>query len=82
MDFALKNAKSYNKQLITRKVVQYGCIFTRQIYFFSPKSFEKIKIPAVLHNIQCNNLYVSNDSKIDLQFPRDRIIWPRWFVGN
>ena len=42
--FALKNAKSYNKQFITRKVVQYGCIFTCQNYFFSPKRLEKIKL--------------------------------------
>ena len=42
--FALENAKSYNKQFITRKVVQYGCIFTRQIIFFSPKRLEKIKL--------------------------------------
>ena len=33
-EFALENAKSYNKQFITWKVVQYGCIFTRQIYLF------------------------------------------------
>ena len=42
--FALEKAKSYNTQFITRKVVQYGCIFTHQIYFFSPKRFEKIKL--------------------------------------
>ena len=29
---------------ITQKVVQYGCIFTRQIYFFSPKRLKKIKL--------------------------------------
>ena len=42
--FALENAKSYNKQFITRKVVRYGCIFTRQIYFFSPKRLQIIKL--------------------------------------
>ena len=32
---------SYNKQFIPRKVVQYGCIFTRQFHFFSPERVSK-----------------------------------------
>ena len=31
----------YNKQFITRKVLQYGCVFTRQFYFFSPETGSK-----------------------------------------
>ena len=52
--------KSYNKIIITRKVVKYGCLLVN--YFCSPKRKNKTDsktYPAVLQNISSSKLSLS-----------------------